>query len=179
MFERVVPFISPSVAIVRAHDRWHLSGSFQLRRQVFCAEQGVFEQDDADEHDARALTIVALSSLAGMQDRVVGTVRIFEAEDPADPAQRVWFGGRLAVAPEYRRSSSVGDRLTVAAVASALALGARRFLATVQEPNIGFFERHSFAVLSRLALHGRPHALMEADLRHHRAADSVLPAVAA
>jgi putative N-acetyltransferase (TIGR04045 family) len=179
MFERVAPFISPSIVVVSAQERWQLSGSRQLRRQVFCKEQGVFEQDDADEHDTRALTIVALSTVAGMQDRVIGTVRVFEAADPEDATRRVWFGGRLAVAPEYRRQSSLGDRLTIAAVASARVLGARRFLATVQEANIGFFERHHFALLSRLLVQGRPHALMEADMRQFRAADSVLPAVAA
>jgi putative N-acetyltransferase (TIGR04045 family) len=179
MFERVLPFISPCVAVMRAEDRWQWNGSRQLRRQVFCAEQGVFVDDDGDEHDARALTIVALSTVAGMHDRVIGTVRIFEAADAQDPLRRAWYGGRLAVAPEYRRHASVGDRLTVAAVATARALGARRFLATVQAGNIGFFERLHFRVLSSLSLHGRPHALMEADLSAFSTRDGVLPAVAA
>jgi putative N-acetyltransferase (TIGR04045 family) len=179
MFEKVLPFISASIVVACARDRWQLNGSRQLRRQVFCAEQAVFAHDDADDHDARALTIVALSTVAGMQDRVIGTVRIFEAEDPDEPMLRVWYGGRLAVAPEYRRHASVGDRLTRAAVASAHALGARRFLATVQEANVGFFERHQFALLSRQVVHGRPHALMEADMHHCRATDSVISAAVA
>ncbi|MET0286603.1 MAG: MSMEG_0567/Sll0786 family nitrogen starvation N-acetyltransferase [Polyangiales bacterium] len=179
MFERVLPFLSPNVVVAWAQDPWQLLGSRQLRRQVFCAEQGVFEQDDLDEHDARALTIVALSTVAGMHDRVVGTVRIFETLDPDDATQRAWYGGRLAVAPEYRRHASAGDRLTIAAVATARALGARRFLATVQEANLGFFLRHHFVPLRTLGVQGRPHALMEADLRRFHGADSVLPAVAA
>ncbi len=179
MFERVLPFISPSIVVTSAHDRWQLMGSRTLRRQVFCTEQGVFEGDDADEHDVRAMTIVALSTVAGMQDRVIGTVRIFEARDIEQPGQLAWYGGRLAVAPEYRRHASVGERLTIAAVATAHALGARRFLATVQEANIGFFERQHFTLRSRLHAYGRPHALMEADMRVCRAADSVLPAAAA
>jgi putative N-acetyltransferase (TIGR04045 family) len=179
MFERVLPFLSPNVVVACAQDRWQRSGSRQLRRQVFCAEQGVFEHDDLDEHDARALTIVALSTVAGMHDRVVGTVRIFETTDPDDPTQRAWYGGRLAVAPEYRRHASTGDRLTVAAVATARALGARRFLATVQEANIGFFARHHFATQRALLVRGRAHALMEADLRKFAVSASVLAAVAA
>lgn len=174
MFERVLPFISPNIAVVSARDRWQLAGSRQLRRQVFCTEQAVFAEDDSDEHDARALTIVALSTVAGMLDRVIGTVRIFEAPDAQDPTRSAWYGGRLAVAPEYRRNASVGDRLTVAAVASARAYGARRFLATVQQANVGFFARHHFQHLYALSLHGRPHALMEADMSKFSPAYSVL-----
>jgi putative N-acetyltransferase (TIGR04045 family) len=170
MFERVLPFISPNVILACAQEPWQLAGSRLLRRQVFCAEQSVFMDDDADVHDAHALTIVALSTVAGMHDRVIGTVRIYE--DRAH-GERVWFGGRLAVASEYRRQSSVGDRLTVAAVASARALGAARFLATVQSANIGFFERHHFRQLSALMLHGRGHALMQADLGCYSLADAL------
>lgn len=174
MFERVLPFVSPTLAIVLAEERWHSLGSHSLRRQVFVAEQGVFVEDDRDEHDHHALTIVALSVVLGMHDRVVGTVRIYEDDG------RTWYGGRLAVASEYRRFSRVGERLTVAAVATARLHGATRFLATVQEPNVGFFERQHFCMREPgLLLHGRPHALMEAQLSRFSTADALLPAHAA
>lgn len=174
MFERVLPFVSPTIAVALAAERWHTVGSSSLRRQVFVAEQGVFVADDRDEHDHHALTIVALSVVLGMHDRVVGTVRIYEGEG------RTWYGGRLAVAPEYRRFSRVGERLTIAAVSTAKLHGATRFLATVQEPNVGFFERQHFCLRAPgLTLHGRPHALMEAELGRFSTGDAVLPAHAA
>lgn len=172
MFERVLPFVSPTIAVVLASEHWHSAGSHSLRRQVFVAEQGVFAEDDRDEHDRHAHTLVALSVVAGMHDRVVGTVRIYEDAD------RVWYGGRLAVASEYRRYSRVGERLTVAAVSTARQHAARRFLATVQEPNVGFFERQHFRLLAPLSLHGRPHALMEADLGCFSLAHALWPAPA-
>jgi putative N-acetyltransferase (TIGR04045 family) len=150
MFERVLPFVSPTTAIVLAAERWHSLGSEGLRRQVFVAEQGVFVEDDRDEHDRHALPIVALSVVLGMHDRVIGTVRIYEDEG------RTWYGGRLAVASEYRRFSRVGERLTIAAVSTAKLHGAARFLATVQQPNVVFFERQHFGVVTPgLSLHGR------------------------
>jgi putative N-acetyltransferase (TIGR04045 family) len=169
MFDRVLPFISPTLSVVLASEPWHTLGSRALRRAVFCAEQGVFVEDDADEHDVSALTIVALSMVAGMHDRVVGTVRIYQDSD------RIWYGGRLAVAHEYRRFSGIGERLTRAAVGTARALGSLRFLATVQAANVGFFERQDFRVLSAIQLHDRPHALMEAQLSSFSRTASVLP----
>jgi len=170
MFERVLPFVSPTIAVVLASERWHCEGSRSLRRQVFVAEQGVFANDDRDQHDQHALTIVALSVVAGMHDRVIGTVRIYE------DAGRVWYGGRLAVAAEYRRYSRVGERLTVAAVSTARHHAAARFLATVQEANVAFFERQQFRLLAPLSLHGRAHALMEAELGSFPLAHALLPA---
>jgi putative N-acetyltransferase (TIGR04045 family) len=167
MFERVLPFVSPTTAVVFASEPWHGQGSRGLRRSVFVAEQGVFMEDDRDEHDHHALTIVALSVVLGMHDRVIGTVRIYEDGD------RTWYGGRLAVAAEYRRFSRVGERLTIAAVSTAKLHGAARFLATVQEPNVAFFQRQHFRLKTAgLTLHGRPHALMEADLGFFSAADA-------
>ncbi|MDB4976720.1 MAG: hypothetical protein JWN48_5061 [Myxococcaceae bacterium] len=172
MFDRVLPFISPTVAVVLAEERWHQLGSQTLRRQVFCAEQGVFRDDDADQYDVRALTIVAVSVVAGMHDRVIGTVRIYP------DAERIWYGGRLAVATEYRRFSGIGERLTTAAVSTARALSASRFLATVQNANVGFFERQNFRFLSSIQLHDRPHALMEADLSSFPYSASLAPRAA-
>jgi putative N-acetyltransferase (TIGR04045 family) len=92
---------------------------------------------------------------------VVGTVRIFR--EPGD-ARGVWYGGRLAVDPAYRRHGAIGDALIRAAVCSAHALGCTRFLATVQLPIVRYFERHHFEVVGTTIVCGVEHALMQADL---------------
>lgn len=141
-----------------ADEPWQLAEYWALRAQVFANEQGLFQEADRDEHDDVALPIVAMSTTAGMLDQVVGTVRVYHAV--AD----TWFGGRLAVLPEYRRQGEVGTALIRTAVGGARGLGCRRFLATVQEDNVRYFERHNFRVLEALTVRGRPHRLMEADV---------------
>jgi hypothetical protein len=37
-------------------------------------------------------------------------------------------------------------------------------LATIQLPNVRYFERHHFRVLRDVVVHGQPHQLMQADL---------------
>lgn len=141
-----------------ATEEWQLAQYRRLRREIFALEQKLFEDSDFDEHDAYAHPIVAESQIAGMPDRVFGVVRIFEQPDG------VWYGGRLGVHPDYRRVGSVGTALIHCAVSTAHAWGCRRFLATVQEQNIRYFERHHFHSLEMLEIRGRPHALMQADL---------------
>ena len=158
MFDRVPPFVSPTIAAVLAQERW--------------PGQGVFSEDDAERHDVAALTIIALSVAAGRHDKVVGTVRSYRDED------RIGYGGRLAVAPKYRRFSGVGARLTAAAVSTARALFAERFLATAQEAKVGSLGRQNIRVLPRLPLHDRPHVLMEAELNRFSYAASVAPSPA-
>jgi putative N-acetyltransferase (TIGR04045 family) len=97
-----------------------------------------------------------MATSAGVCDEVVGVVRIYEQ------APGVWYGGRLAVTPRYRRCREVGSALTHAAVGAARGLGAMRFLATVQADNVGYFERLQFRALEPLNLCGRPHQMMEA-----------------
>jgi len=152
------PYLSRWIVAEPARDSWQLAAYFALRRAVFVGEQGMFSQTDRDEYDASALHLVAMATQAGMPDEVVGVVRIYEATGGT------WFGGRLAVISNYRRCREVGSALTRAAVGSARALGARRFLATVQQENVAFFERQHFVVREPLSLCGRAHQLMEADL---------------
>src|SRR5258707_8402217 len=64
---------------------------FALRREIFCAEQGLFEGDDCDGCDGTAVPIVCLAQARGEGARVVGVVRIWE-ETPGE-----WWGGRLGV----------------------------------------------------------------------------------
>jgi putative N-acetyltransferase (TIGR04045 family) len=159
------PFRSRWILAQPATEAWLRDAYFALRRQVFVAEQALFAQSDVDEHDACALPIVALATCAGVPVEVVGVVRIYQqVEAPGAAREQLWYGGRLAVAPTYRRSAEVGAALIRAAVGAARAYGASRFLATVQSENVAYFTRHHFRELAPLTVCGRPHALMEAEL---------------
>jgi putative N-acetyltransferase (TIGR04045 family) len=155
---RVPAYRSPALVTEVARERWQLEAYARLRRRVFVEEQGLFHGDDVDAFDARALPIVAQSVVHGMPHEVVGVVRIYEAS----PGQ--WYGGRLAVSRDYRRHGEVGESLIRVAVCSANARGCERFLATVQEPVVRYFERHHFRYLEPISVCGQPHALMAAEL---------------
>jgi len=135
---------------------------FSLRREIFCAEQGLFASDDRDAWDGLATPIVCLAASPrdnpGAVPRLAGVVRIWE-EAPGD-----WWGGRLGVAAEFRTAAVVGRRLIQHAVGTARAWGAWRFRATVQKPNVAFFRRLRWDSIGQLELLGRPHDLMEACL---------------
>jgi putative N-acetyltransferase (TIGR04045 family) len=141
-----------------ARERWQIEAYFALRQQIFAHEQGLFRETDRDPHDEHALPIVAMTEIAGMPDRVVGVVRIYEARD------HTWFGGRLGVDRDHRRAVAIGTALITEAVSSAHARGAREFLATVQPQNVRYFRRHHFHPLERVQVCGVPHCLMRADL---------------
>ncbi|WP_084217205.1 MSMEG_0567/Sll0786 family nitrogen starvation N-acetyltransferase [Xenophilus azovorans] len=142
---------------------WMQREALALRRQVFCEEQRLFDRDDRDAIDDAPQTrlLVACSTLAGLPDEVVGTVRIHEGA----PGQ--WWGSRLAVAAHWRRHAQLGTGLIRLAVGSAHARGCREFLAHVQMQNVPLFERLHWQQESVAELAGMPHALMRADLRHY------------
>jgi putative N-acetyltransferase (TIGR04045 family) len=137
---------------------WETEHAYRLRRQVFCAEQGIFDGDDRDDIDARAQLLVALACIGGTPEQVVGTVRIHE-EEPG-----VWFGSRLAVDAAFRKQGQLGATLIRLAVSSARAQGCKTFLAHVQSQNLPLFVRMHWDPLRELSLLGRPHHLMQADL---------------
>ncbi|SRR5579871_2595978 len=163
LFEPVEAHVPSAFLVKAAADPWELRDARELRRDVFCREQGVFEGDDGDELDERATTLVAVAFVAGTPDRVVGTVRINEHDDG------VWFGSRLAVDAAFRRLSRIGTSLIRLAVCTARGRGARRFFAHVQSQNAALFERLHWRTLDSVMLHGRPHCFMEADLAHYPA----------
>lgn len=142
---------------------WMQREALALRQQVFCEEQRIFDRDDRDAIDEQPGTrlLVACSTLAGLPDEVVGTVRIYEA------GPGLWWGSRLAVAAHWRRHSQLGTGLIRLAVRSAHARGCREFLAHVQMQNVPLFERLHWHQEDVVTLLGMPHALMRADLRHY------------
>jgi hypothetical protein len=169
-----------------AETRDALAGYWALRKAIFCDEQHIFQGNDRDEHDARAMPIVCETLIAGMEDSVVGVVRI----DERQPG--VWYGSRLGVAadfrsvkkispgvalrnhqPVFRGLGALGAGLIYKAVSTAHALGCEEFLATVQQQNAKFFQRLHWEPLEELDLFGLRHVKMRADLDYYRPAECV------
>ncbi|MEE2729825.1 MAG: MSMEG_0567/Sll0786 family nitrogen starvation N-acetyltransferase [Pseudomonadota bacterium] len=142
---------------------WEKNQALALRRQVFCTEQGLFEQHDLDALDADPHTrcLVAIANHGGWPDKVVGTVRIH----PAEPM--VWWGSRLAVDTGTRGRSGIGAALIRLAVGSARGLGCQRFLAQVQKQNEVLFQRLNWNSQYELPVRNRPHVMMEAELSRY------------
>lgn len=158
IFEPFKPFTASEFQVKFATEAWERQGAAALRRKVFCEEQRVFAGDDRDSIDDIAIPIVAVSLLGVAPDEVVGTVRIHRQEPG------IWWGSRLAVAPEYRRVGTLGAALIRLAVCSAHARGCRAFLAHVQQQNVPLFRRLNWVSLEEVELHGLAHHRMRADL---------------
>ncbi len=158
IIERPEAFVTPEFLIRLATEAWEIGGAASLRHRTFVTEQGIFADHDRDRIDHIALPLVALSTMASEADEVVGTVRIHQAEPG------LWWGSRLAVAPEYRRIGRLGTELIRLAVGTAHARGCTTFLAHVQMQNVALFERLSWTALGPQDLHGHEHMKMQADL---------------
>lgn len=128
----------------------------RIRREVFVAEQGLFELDDADEHDADPATVHVLGLVGG---EPAGTVRLYPLGEPG-----LWKGDRLAVRRPHRRSG-IGAPLVRFAVALAGARGGTRMVASVQAVNCTFFVRLGWTADGDVAdLLGVPHRPMSIPL---------------
>ncbi|TLD68940.1 histone acetyltransferase [Phragmitibacter flavus] len=163
-----------------------MRGYWNLRREVFCEEQHVFENDDRDAIDDHSIPLICATLVAGMVDEVVGLVRIDEREP------RLWYGSRLCVKQSFRRLTqlspgvsirnhqpvykgfgALGAGLIYKAVSTANAIGCDRFLANVQEQNEKFFHRLHWQPLGETQFHGLRHIHMQADLAHYPPAEMV------
>ena len=154
-----IPAFRPAAfQVKRAERAFELLGHHRLREEFFCRQQKIFERSDRDRVDAEAIPLVAVTLLHGDADEVVGAVRIHEE------ASGLWWGSRLCVTPAIRGDVGLGTMLIRFAVGTANAEGCSRFLAHVQAQNVRLFRRIGWHVLDELTLHGRPHALMEAQL---------------
>lgn len=151
------PFRAGELSVKPATEQWEKQAYYALRRAVFSDEQQLLAQDK-DSHDFHAIPIVALAGSCGMADQVVGAVRIYQ------PQPGFWFGGRLCVAPAYRRHSMIGKALVNEAVSRAKELGCDIFHATVQAPNEAYFHGLHWQTLKHLDVLGHAHCLMQADL---------------
>jgi len=158
IFDPFPEFLPSEYRVKFATEPWERREAAALRRTVFCDEQKLFAGNDRDAIDDTAITIVAISSFAVAAQEVVGTVRIHEAE------AGIWWGSRLAVGARYRGISALGTSLIRLAVSSAHARGCKRFYAHVQAQNAPLFRRVGWDTIEEVALQGRPHHFMQADL---------------
>jgi putative N-acetyltransferase (TIGR04045 family) len=149
-----------------------LTGYWQLRSDIFCQEQHLFEASDRDELDQIAYPIVAINH-ALAQGQAVGVVRILEQRP------RVWYGGRLGVDIDFRRHNQIGKGLIWKAVTTANGWGCDQFFATVQQQNVRFFQRLHWQSIEQLEIRGVAHQLMQADLSYYQPARECRPALVA
>lgn len=142
---------------------------FDLRSQIFCKEQGLFEHTDRDAIDLKSYPIVAIAHEEHKLNQIVGVVRIYEQ------SPRLWYGGRLGVHYDFRCVGRIGKGLIQKAVTTANTWGCDRFLATVQLQNVRFFTRLHWESLETLEILKRPHHLMQANLDHYPPTDQPRP----
>jgi len=133
---------------------------FQIRHQVFVAEQGLFTRTgsgDRDAHDDNPATV----HVVGLADGVIcGTVRLYPL--PAVPGR--WKGDRLAVLAGHRHQG-LGAPLVRFAVATAAGRGGHEMEAYIQPANVTFFRWLGWHPVGRLVDYaGLPHQRMLADL---------------
>lgn len=154
-----------SFRICEASAPWMQAGASALRKQVFVQEQALFAGHDRDAIDDLAIPLVAIAENTANGLQVVGTVRIHEG------TPGIWWGSRLAVAPQWRRVGKLGSELIKLAVGTARARGAVEFHAHVQKQNAVLFRRLHWVIAAEIDLHGRPHVHMLAGLEHYTPID--------
>ena len=117
--------------ILRVTTKAELLQCFDIRRQVFIAEQGIPEDEEWDDQDLVADHLLAISDGTAM-----GTARTYRDGDAA----RI---GRIAVLPDGR-GRGLGAALVEAALDLARAQGARVAVLDAQLHAIAFYERLGF-----------------------------------
>ena len=152
---------SHDVAVKVADTAWEKNAYYALRKQVFSREQKILPDNEKDSQDFLAIPIVAVASSWGVNDSVVGAVRIYTIGDD------IWFGGRLCVARAYRGFREIGKALINEAVSRAIDLGCKQFLANVQIQNEIYFQRLSWKTIEHIEVANRPHVRMEAILENY------------
>jgi ElaA protein len=146
--------MSPRIAqeIRPARTTRERDAALDLRRRVFCDEQGVAPELEPDERDSDALHLVAVSERG-----VVGTCRlVFDG-----PTAKL---GRMAV-ERAARGHGVGADILEAALAAARDAGARRVALNAQTGAVGFYARAGFVARGdRFDEAGIEHVRMDLDL---------------
>ncbi|WP_340618912.1 MSMEG_0567/Sll0786 family nitrogen starvation N-acetyltransferase [Xenorhabdus entomophaga] len=152
--------LADNIVIKIVSEDWEFHQYYRLREATFRDEQKILKED-RDEHDFKALGIIAIGKMSGEHERVIGAVRIFP------DGEQTWYGGRLCVDPLYRRHHTIGKALINAAVSTAKNLGCRTFLATVQSQNERYFQRLYWDSLRQLIIANIPHVLMQAQIENY------------
>jgi predicted GNAT family N-acyltransferase len=119
------------VVVRPARDEREIAAALDLRKRVFCGEQGVRLAAERDGRDPEALHIVAFE-----EERLVGTCRlVFDGE-----AARL---GRMAVEPDAR-GRGLGAAILAAAERLTREAGARRITLHAQTAVKDLYSRHGF-----------------------------------
>jgi predicted GNAT family N-acyltransferase len=123
--------VKPAIHVRQISAARELAAALRIRTRVFVREQGVPQQIELDNEDARAVHLIALGG-----QRAVGTARLVLHHGSAKI-------GRMAVLKTYRRQG-IGTKLLERAIATALRLGAQRIYLHAQVPAITFYGRLGF-----------------------------------
>ena len=136
----------------RVHGGDEMTAALELRRDVFCREQGVPEREELDGRDHEALHLVAVSG-----DELLGTCRLLFV------GPTVQFS-RLAVHTRARRRGIATALLELADVETR-AGGARRLVLHAQTYARELYERAGYAPRGREFMEaGIEHVAMEKQL---------------
>jgi len=137
------------VVVREARDREETDAALELRRRVFCEEQGVTPEADRDGRDGEAIHLVAVEGPV-----VIGTCRLLIDGDRA----RL---GRMAVEAE-RRGRGIGAALLDAAERASLRAGARHVTLHAQAGAERLYARGGYEPRGeRLLEEGIEHVRME------------------
>jgi predicted GNAT family N-acyltransferase len=137
------------VVVRRARDRSEIEAALELRRRVFCEEQGVAPAADRDGRDGEAIHVVAIE-----EGTIVGTCRVLV------DAGRARLG-RMAVEAGLR-GRGIGGELLEAAERSALRTGAERVTLHAQAAAESLYVRGGYEpVGERFLEEGIEHVRME------------------
>jgi predicted GNAT family N-acyltransferase len=115
-----------------------LEHAVELRRQVFCDEQGVPIEEELDGHDAEAEHLVAIAR----GRPAIGTLRLLI------DGQRAKVG-RVAVARDWRRRG-IGSRMLTLALLRAAEHGCTQARLAAQLDAVALYEQAGFAVESEM-----------------------------
>lgn len=133
-----------------------MAAHYAIRHDVFVNEQGVLLMTDVDQWDSQPGVVHAL---AANGNTCAGTVRLYPMGD-----QGLWKGDRLAVV-RSQRTTAVGAQLVRFATATARSRGGLVMIASVQLPNVRFFERLGWTRDGEPKdFYGLPHQPMRFDL---------------
>ena len=121
-----------------------------VREEVFIQEQRVPEELEWDEHDTKAIHVVAIDT----HNQVIGTARILTDGHI----------GRMAVLAEWRKMG-IGSAMLDKLLSIAKERGLTKVFLHAQTSAIGFYKNHDFRVLGEEFMDaGIPHRYMEKEL---------------
>jgi predicted GNAT family N-acyltransferase len=137
------------IEVREARDEAEREALLALRHEVFVGEQGVPRELEIDEHDERAVHIVALED-----GELVGTCRVLQAGSQAK-------FGRLVVA-RAARGRGIGAALLAAAERRAREMGCNQMVLAAQTSAMGLYERAGYTARGEVYLDaGIEHMTME------------------